>query len=261
MTGTGTTGRTTVVAGGTAGLGLGIARARAAGAGDRARFVAGDLTTAAGAWGVVARLRAEHDVVDALVLTAFAPQLRRRVTPEGVEVSLSLYYVARRVLGEGLAPQLDRAPRPVIVSLNGVGAVNGRMHWDDLTLEHRYSVVEATRQGGRAAELLAVAHAHATPARQARYVLANPGFTRTPATGLPWPARALHRVVGLAAQPVRRATVPILRVIEDPPTAPLTALDRGRPLDVTTFSDVGEAARLAEVTAPLAVPAPGATST
>lgn len=263
--------RTTVVAGGTAGLGLGVAlarleagdavtvvgrdagrgaafleRAEALGAGGRADFVAGDLTTAAGAWSVVERVRERHEIVDALVLSAYAPQLRRRVTAEGVEVSLSLYYLARRVLGEGLAPQLDRAERPVIVSLNGVGAVHGRIRWDDLMLERGYRVVEATAQGGRAAELLAVAHAHADPPRRARYVLVHPGFTRTAATGLPWAARALSRVVGLAARPVRRAVPPILSVIEDPPRAPLTAIDRGRPLDLATFADVAEATRLDE---------------
>ena len=162
-------GRTTVVAGGTAGLGLGIALARleagdavtvvgrdagrgaaflerAAGVGARGRasFVAGDLTTAAGAWAVVERVRQRHEVVDALVLTAYAPQLRRRVTVEGVEASLALYYLARRVLGEGLGPQLDRAARPVIVSLNGVGVVHGRIRWDDLMLEGGYGGVEAS---------------------------------------------------------------------------------------------------------------------
>ncbi|MFC7879108.1 SDR family NAD(P)-dependent oxidoreductase [Isoptericola sp. NPDC057391] len=268
-------GRTTVVAGGTAGLGLGIALARleagdavtvvgrdagrgaaflerAAGVGARGRasFVAGDLTTAAGAWAVVERVRQRHEVVDALVLTAYAPQLRRRVTVEGVEASLALYYLARRVLGEGLGPQLDRAARPVIVSLNGVGVVHGRIRWDDLMLEGGYGVVEATAQGGRAAELLAVAHAHATPSRRARYVLVHPGFTRTAATGLPWPARALSRVAALAAQPVARAIPPVLRVIEDPPVAPLTAIDRGRPVDVASFADVAEAARLEEAMAP-----------
>jgi len=266
-----------VVAGGTAGLGLGVAlarlgagdavtvvgrdagrgaafldRARAAGAGDRARFVAGDLMTSAGAWEVVARVREEHDVVDALVLTAYAPQLRRRVTPEGVEVSLSLYYLARRILGEGLESRLDRAARPVIVSLNGVGVVHGRMHWDDLTLERGYRTVEATRQGGRAAELLAVAHVHATPARRARHVLVHPGFTRTAATGLPWPARALSRVAGLAAQPVGRAIPPVLRVIEEPPDEALVAIDRGRAVDVATFADVAEAVRLEEIMTPYA---------
>ncbi|MEN5073759.1 SDR family NAD(P)-dependent oxidoreductase [Isoptericola cucumis] len=277
-----TTGRTTVVAGGTAGLGLGIAlgrleagdavtvvgrdaprgeafleRARAAGADSRARFVAGDLTTAAGAWDVVDRVQERHDVVDALVLTAFAPQLRRRVTGEGVETSLSLYYLARRVLGEGLGPQLDRAARPVIVSLNGVGVVHGRVHWDDLTLERRYRALEATTQGGRAAELLAVAHANAVPERRARYVLAHPGFTRTAATGLPWAARALTRVAALAAQPVGRAVSPVLALVDEPPAAPLTAIDRGRPVDLGTFADRAAAARLEEVMRPFAArPAP-----
>lgn len=271
----GQTRRTTVVAGGTAGLGLGIALARlragdtvtvvgrdrsrgeaflteAAGAdaGDRAGFVAGDLMTASGAWQVVRQVQERHGVVDALVLTAYAPQLRRRVTPEGVEASLSLYYLARRILGEGLAPQLDRARRPVIVSLNGVGVVRGRMHWDDLMLERGYGAAEATRQGGRAAELLAVAHANRLPAPRARYVLAHPGFTRTAATGLPLPARLLARVVGLAAQPVSRAIEPILALIDEPPLDALTAIDRGRRLDVATFADVAEARRLDNVMTP-----------
>jgi NAD(P)-dependent dehydrogenase (short-subunit alcohol dehydrogenase family) len=269
--------RTTVVAGGTAGLGLGIARARlqagdavtvigrdkgrgaaflaeaaAAGASHRAGFVRGDLMTASGAWQVVQQVQERHDVVDALVLTAYAPQLRRRITEDGVEASLALYYLARRILGEGLESQLERARRPVIVSLNGVGVVHGRMHWSDLMLERGYGVVEATRQAGRAAELLAVAHANGTPARRARYVLAHPGYTRTAATGLPRPLRLLTRAMGLVAQPVSRAVEPILALIEEPPADALTAIDRGRSVDLGSFADVDESVRLKKLMTPYA---------
>lgn len=269
--------RTTVVAGGTAGLGLGIAQARlaagdrvtvigrdprrgqaflgaaaAAGLAGRAAFVAGDLAPAAGAYDVVRQVQDLHDRVDALVLTAYAPQLRRRVTEDGVEVSLALYYLARRILGAGLKPQLDAADRPVIVSLNGVGAVQGHIRWDDLMLERGYRAVAATAQGGRAAELLAVHHAYGEDPQRARYVLFHPGFTRTAATGLPRAARLAARVAAVAAQSVAKAIRPILPVLEAPPKAPLTAIDRGTPLDVGTIADREAAARLAAAMTPYA---------
>lgn len=277
-----TTPRTTVVVGGTAGLGLGIALARLhagdvvtvvgrdprrgdsflrtaadVGAAGRAAFLAGDVRTIAGSRAIAAGIRERHDRLDALVLSAYAPQLRRRITEDGVETSMAMYYLARRVLGEELGPLLDAAPEPVIVSLNGVGAVRGTIRWDDLTLERRYRVLEATMQAGRAAELLAVAHATATPPRRARYVLFHPGYTRTPATGLPWPARAAAAVLAIAAQPVERAIRPLLEVLERPPAAPLSAIDRGRPVPLESFADQAAARRLEQVFTPLlAVTAP-----
>lgn len=267
--------RTTVVAGGTAGLGLGVAHARLAagdrvtvigrnpqrghafldaaaalGAGNRAAYIPGDLATAAGAREVIRQVQLMNDRVDALVMTAYAPQFRRRITADGVETSLALYYLARRILGEGLDPQLDAAPRPVIVSFNGVGAVRGHIHWDDLMLEHRYRMVEATKQAGRAAELLAVDHADGNTPRRARYVLFHPGFTRTAATGLPFAARLASKAAAVVAQPVEKAIRPVLSVFESPPNEPLTAIDRGRRLDAATITDRDDAARLATLMAP-----------
>jgi NAD(P)-dependent dehydrogenase (short-subunit alcohol dehydrogenase family) len=256
--------RTTIVVGGTAGIGAGIARARLAAGDDvtivgrdeargrafvevagteRAGFVAGDLRTARGTWAVVDELLTRHPVIDSLVLSAYAPQLARRINDEGVELSLALYYVARRVLGEGLAGALLASRHPLVLSLNGVGAVRGAIAWDDLTLRRGWNAVRATKQAGRAAELLGVAQAALTP--RIAYVMFHPGYTHTGATGLPPAARLLANGLGaLFAQPVERAIHPVLHLFEQPPADPLTAVDRGRPVPLDAFADPDAAMRL-----------------
>ncbi|MFE9243015.1 SDR family NAD(P)-dependent oxidoreductase [Nocardiopsis sp. NPDC006938] len=267
--------RVVVVSGGTNGMGraFALARARAgdsvvalgsdpqkgrrlldeaeeAGAAGRTEFLRADLSTVSGTREAVARIAAGHDTVDALILCANRQHPRHTLTEEGLERTFALYYLSRHVLGEGLGPQLLRSPSPVIVNVAGVGARAGRVHWDDLRLERRYSTVRAQLQAGRANDLLGVAHAARTGGA-VPYVLYHPGFTRSGDLGpLSAPARLLLRVLArIAARPVERSVAPLHGFVDDPPRAPLTAVDRGRtlPLDLPTL-DPGNADRLAEVT-------------
>jgi hypothetical protein len=51
------------------------------------------------------------------------------------------------------------------------------------------------------------------------------------------------------ARPVDRSIVPILEWIDQPPTEPLTAIDRGKPVDLSLKTlDPGAARRLATYT-------------
>lgn len=213
-------------------------------------FVRVDLASVGGTRSAIARVVAAHDAVDSLVLFANRHSPRRVLTEDGLERTFALYYLSRFLLGEGLGPLLRRSARPVIVNVAGVGARAGRIHWDDLRLEHRYGTVRAQLQAGRANDLLGVAHA-ARPGETVPYVLYHPGFTRSGDLGpLPAPARLLIRALArVAARPVEESVAPVHGFVDNPPKAPLTAIDRGRslPLDLPTLAP-GDAERLAEVT-------------
>jgi NAD(P)-dependent dehydrogenase (short-subunit alcohol dehydrogenase family) len=260
--------RTTVVAGGTAGLGLGIARARLAagdqvtvlgrdpvrgrrflddatanGAEGRAAFVAADLGTLRGTRDAVLAVADRHDVVDALAMTAYAPPLSRRITADGLESGVAVYGFARKMLADGLADRLDASEHPVILSLSGVGVVHGTIDWDDPTLEHRWSTVRSTTQAGRVAELVGVAHADRRP--HVAYILAHPGFTRTAFSGTPRALLPLVQLLGLiAGRSVDQSLSPLLPLIEVPPAEALSAYDRGRVIDTARFADLDEAHRV-----------------
>ncbi|MEU3273147.1 SDR family NAD(P)-dependent oxidoreductase [Saccharomonospora sp. NPDC006951] len=263
--------RTVVISGGTDGMGKATALARLA-EGDRVTvvgssevkgralieeagterltFLRADLSSVSEARRVVDEITARHDAVDALGLFANRINPKRRETPEGLEATFALYYVSRYVLSFGLRPLLDAASAPVVVNVAGVGKTAGGIVWDDPQLTRRYGRVKAQLQAGRANDLLGVAFAKRANSK-ASYVLYHPGFTRSGVTNLPNPVmRAMLAGLGrLFARPVADAVAPIVGWMEQPPSAPLSAIDRERTLDLSLRTlDPQDAARLADYT-------------
>lgn len=227
-----------------------IADADRIGAADRVHFVEADLSSVAATRRAVRDIAARHEVVDALCLFANRQSPQRIVTEEGLERTFALYYLSRYVLGHELAPQLRRSASPVIVNVSGVGMTKGRIHWDDLQLERKYGTITAQLQAGRANDLLGVAYAAQTD-NPVRYVHYHPGFTKSgDISNLPAPTRLFIRTLAaLAANPIETSVAPVHGFIDNPPAAPLTAIDRGKALPLTLSSlDPANAARLADAT-------------
>src|SRR5882757_5448156 len=273
--------RTVVISGGTDGMGRGIALARlglgdtvvslgsseakgaaltaeavALGAADRFSFVKADLSSIAETQRVVELIAHEHPAVDALVLCANRQSPARQETAEGLEFTFGLYYLSRYLLGHGLREQFDAAEHPVIINFAAPGLKVGTVRFDDLQAEQRYSTLRAQAQAGRAIDLLGASFGQ-EPSSKARYVLFHPGFTATLGgiAHLNQPVKGIITVLSkIAAKPVDKAIAPILPLIDEPPTDTLTAIDRGKPVDLTlrTF-DPDNARRLAQVTRKLVV--------
>ncbi|MFI6481500.1 SDR family NAD(P)-dependent oxidoreductase [Nonomuraea sp. NPDC050663] len=254
-----------VISGGTSGMGRATALERL-GRGDTVTVIGSspstlpphpnlhalqaDLSSVAEVERVVTHLSEHYDAIDALALFANRPMPRRRQTPDGLEYTFALYYLSRHLLSHRLAPLLDAAPHPVIVNVAGVGTTAGRIHWDDPQLTRGYGQVRAQLQAGRANDLLGVDFA-ARSSSKARYVLYHPGFTRSGVDNHPSPmVRASLRLLGrLFARPVAASASPIVEWIDHPPTTPLTAVDRGKELDLSLKTlDLDDAARLAAYT-------------
>jgi Dehydrogenases with different specificities (related to short-chain alcohol dehydrogenases) len=220
------------------------------GASGRAAFIQADLTKLADNRLVIDKVKAIHPKLDGLVLTAMRSYPRRTLTPEGYESTFALYYVSRFVLSYGLTDLLERAERPVIVSFGGTGMTKGAIHWDDLTLQHRYSLIRATLQAGRANDLLGVAYAEHHKHGKTRFVLFHPGYTNSGTNHVKQPWRTVMRLMGsLFARPVERSIQPMIRLMDDPPPQPLIARDRDRPVDLSLPTlDKANALRLYEMT-------------
>lgn len=242
-------------------IGSGEAKGRAllaaAGHPPHLRFLRADLSSIAETERVVARVREEHETLDALALFANRVTPRRRETEDGLEATFALYYLSRYLLGHGLRPLLAAGRSSVIVNVAGVGTTAGRLHWDDPQLTRRYGQVRAQLQAGRANDLLGVAFAAGLAGGGAageggvRYVLYHPGFTRSGVDGHPNPLvrGALRVLARLFARPVEEAVRPVVEWIDRPPPGALTAVDRGRPVDRSLRTlDPADARRLAAYT-------------
>jgi hypothetical protein len=192
-------------------------------------------------------------VIDALALLANRQAPRRGETPEGLEATFALYYLSRYLLSHQLTPALSRSTAPVIINVAGVGITKGSIHWQDLQLTREYGMVTAQLQAGRANDLLGVSYA-AEHGATVRYVLYHPGFTRSGDLSVLPPATraAIRAAARVFARPVEESVAPIHDFIDNPPSVPLTAIDRNKPVPLTLATlDPGDAARLAHVTTAL----------
>lgn len=227
-----------------------LADADGIGAADRIDIVRVDLSSVTGTRAAIGDIAARYAEIDALALFANRQAPKRTVTAEGLEQTFALYYLSRYLLSHGLSPRLQRGRSGVIVNVAGVGMTKGEIHWDDLQLEHRYGMVTAQLQAGRANDLLGVAFA-ARSGNPIRYVLYHPGFTRSGDLSLLRPAMraAIRATARLSARPVAESIEPIHDFIDTPSTAPLTAVDRRRlvPLTLETLNPAN-AARLEAAT-------------
>lgn len=268
--------RTILISGGTDGMGRAIALERltrgdrvvaigsnpakgeqlAAAAGadaDRLHFLRADLSSVTEVERVVGEIGATYDAVDALLLFANRTSRTRVQTAEGFERTFALYYLSRYLLSHRLVPLLARAARPVIVNIAGVGVQKGAVQWDDPHLTRGYSVVGAQLQAARANDLLGVSFAE-EHGDKIKVVLYHPGFTKSgDLSPLGFLTRtAIRSLAAVAARPVRESVRPLHDFIDNPPAEPLTAVDRGRTLDLSLPSlDPGNARRLAQLTADL----------
>ncbi len=261
----------TVISGGTDGMGRALLQARLARGDDiiaigsnpdkgraiealstRVHFVRADLSSVAETRRVIGIIKERWPAIDALALFANRQAPRRVQTAEGLEQTFALYYVSRYLLCHGLREELDRADHPVIINVAGVGITRGTIHWDDLQLTSRYRMIDAQLQAGRANDLLGVDFAENSGSRS-RYVLYHPGFTKSgDLTPLPPLLRMVIRAAAAFARPVEKSIAPIVEWIDHPPTAALTACDRGRPVPLSSPTlDPAAARRLSAVTAEL----------
>lgn len=274
------TGTTVVVTGGSDGMGRALVLGRAArgdrvlavgsnaakgerllldaagaGVNNRVEFLAADLSTTAGNRAVIDHVSATYETIDGLVLAANRQAPQRVETCDGFESTFALYYLSRYLLGHGLMPALSASTKPVIINIAGVGLTSGKIHWDDLQLRHRYRTIAAQLQAGRANDLLGVAMA-AHHGEQVPYVLYHPGFTRSGDAAMehvnPITRTVIKTLAAVAARSVEKAIAPVHEFLDSPPSAPLSAIDRGKevPLDLRTL-DPATARRLGDTTAQL----------
>ncbi|GAA2532530.1 SDR family NAD(P)-dependent oxidoreductase [Winogradskya humida] len=217
--------------------------------GERAHFLAADLSLVAENRRLAGYLAERFPVVDVLVLGARYHRSARTVTADGFESNFALFYLSRFLLSHGLAGPLGRAEHPVVMNFAAAGQTGG-VRWDDLQLKQGYDGVGAMGHAGRLNDLLGVSFADRHRDTGIRYVLNHPGVVATSFAGDYAPGLAVQverlKTVGKSVQ----ASVAQIRPYLDPDwSQPLTAVLEGVrvPLDPALF-DSRDAARLHELT-------------
>lgn len=223
------------------------------GAEARIEFIRADLSLIAENRRVIEQITATYPVVDRLVLGARYYRATRFVTSEGFEANFALFYSSRYLFGHGLVTQMATAASPVILDLAGPGGDLDGIRWDDLQFADAYDPDAVMRQCGKLSDLLAVGFTRRYPDSRIRYILLHPGLTATGFTGQ-YDAASAELVADMRkrGQPVEAALTRILRHLDHPPTAPLSAFMQDDPIDVHGEPFDPEAAdRLSRLTATL----------
>jgi NAD(P)-dependent dehydrogenase (short-subunit alcohol dehydrogenase family) len=206
--------------------------ARQRGAAGRAHFTHADLSLMAETEAVIDSIRSSFAKVDALVLCARHFRTTRLVTSEGFENTFAHFYLSRYVLSHELAHLLEAADDPVILNVAGPGG-GGEIHWEDLQLAQGYDGQRALAQGGRLNDLLGAGFADARPGTKVRYVLINPGTVNTSFSGQYTPdVMAQIEAMRRSALSLEEAMAPVLEVLDNPPTTPLSAFVQGEALSL-----------------------------
>jgi len=261
--------KTIVITGGTDGIGRGLAAeylrrgdevlvigtnaakgaAFAGASGERAHFLAADLSLVSENRRLAGQLAARFPVIDVLVLGARYHHSARVLTAEGLESNFALFYLSRFLLSHGLVSSLSRAARPVVLNFAAAGQT-GPVRWHDLQLERDYHGVRAMGHAGRLNDLLGVSFASIHAGRGIRYVLNHPGVVVTSFAGEYDPVTAAQvRQLRITGKTVETSVAQILPYLDRPGQEPLTAVLEGTPvpLDPVLF-DRDAAVRLHQVT-------------
>ena len=202
---------------------------------------------------MIKEVSARHEALDALVLAAMLPFVKRRETVDGLEGTFMLYYLSRFILSYGPTDLLERGETPIITNLGASGITKGEVNWDDLQFATRYRMVQATMSGGRANDLLAVHYLQNHPDGRTKYFGVQPPYTKSGTNHLPQPLRTVAKIsAALFAKPPAESVRDTLAVMDAQPDERLILRAVGEPVvaGLKTF-DPGDAKRLYELTLPM----------
>jgi NAD(P)-dependent dehydrogenase (short-subunit alcohol dehydrogenase family) len=155
----------------------------------------------------------------------------RMTTKDGFELQFGSNFLGPFALTLRLLPLILAAPKPRITTMSSGAANGGRIRFDDLQWEHRYSSVAAYAQS-KLADLMFSNHLAQLATDRGWPLLSNgahPGFTRTnlqsagPSLGRDKPSRwmdLLMRFAPLPSQDVEIGTEPLLFAATSPDAKP-----------------------------------------
>ncbi|WP_245540511.1 SDR family NAD(P)-dependent oxidoreductase [Solimonas variicoloris] len=128
------------------------------------------------------RLRARGEPVDVLVNNAgIYPPARRRLSPEGHELTFAIAHLGHFRLTHALWPLLEQAEAARVISISSLVQRRAQLHFDDLTFAQAYEPIVAYQQAKLACLLFALELQRRLDAGRRRIAsyAAHPGVCRT----------------------------------------------------------------------------------
>lgn len=191
---------------------------------ERAIFLQADLSLIQENLRIIQEIKKRFNSLDIVVLCATKHNNTFIETQEGFEFSFALYYLSRFILSYGLKEFLETSNNPVIINVCAPG-MKGEVNWEDI--QHKKSYKNVSFHGSRLNDLLGVAFAENDSVRKIKYVLYNPWAVQT--SGVfemvenPLMKNLMKLSYKIIGKPVEEGIKPIIKLLENPPKAYLTA--------------------------------------
>jgi NAD(P)-dependent dehydrogenase (short-subunit alcohol dehydrogenase family) len=176
--------------------------------GGSAELLEIDLASLRSVARAAAAFKAGHQRLDVLVNNAGIIGGKRRLSPDGHELTWATNFLGLAALTRALAPELEAADAPRVVNVSSAAHESGRMAWDDLELERGYRSWRAYAQSKLAVNLWTRAFAKRHPKIAANAM--HPGAIATNIWSvLPGVAQAL---VARVLPPASKGAIPVVRL-------------------------------------------------
>lgn len=137
--------------------------------------------------------------LDALIHVAGTVETTRILTQDGIEKHFAVNFLSRFLLTHLLLDLLKKSGSARVVNVSGAYHAHGRIHFEDLTLEKKYSWQEANNQSKLADVLMTYALASRLKKAGIRVNCLHPGAVRTGVVlrtkGLSFWTKLLYRLV------------------------------------------------------------------
>ena len=176
-----------------------------------------DLTSLESVHDAAAELKAKHDGIDLLINNAGVMMTPKATTKDGFELQFGTNHLGHFALTGLLLQRLVAAPGSRVVTVSSIGHKLGRLHFDDLQSERRYSRAGAYSQSKLANLLFTYELQRKLAGRKTIAVAAHPGgsaseLTRHQPGWLQAAFRPLEQDTDMGALPtLRAATDPSVR--------------------------------------------------
>ena len=215
---------------------------------ERAFYIKADLGSVKETQEVVKKINNEYESLDLIVFCAAKNSKTYTETKEGFELTFALSYLSRFILSYGLKETLEKSENPMIVNICGSG-MKGQVNWDDLGHKEKFDAQKVMFHSSRLNDLLGVQFAKNDTVGKIKYIMYNPWGVRTPGMMEVYNTPLKWFFFKLFSKPVDEAILPLIDLLDNPPTAKLSAYRTSKELNLSHQSYSPEnAERLYDIT-------------
>lgn len=203
-------------------------------ASNRAVYIQADLSLVSENKRIIKEIKDNYHSLDKVIFCATKHNNTYIETQEGFEFSFALYYLSRFILSYGLKECLETTKNPVIINVCAPG-MKGEVNWEDL--QHKKSFKNVSFHGSRLNDLLGVAFAEKDTVGKIKYILYNPWAVQTSGVFEMFENPLMKNLMKLSykiiGKPVEEGIKPIIKLLENPPKASLSAFKMEKEVSLT----------------------------